>query len=478
MTRAALYLRLSAVVDDSTSIARQEADLRALADREGWDVAAVLVDEGISGRKARAKAAEAVRMLRDGDVDVLAVWKLDRFTRQGWDGLGELSRALAARPAARFVALQDGLTSDSPAFRLVAGVLSEVARSEADNTAARQRSAIDYRKRHGKYAGGSAVPFGYRSAPAPDGVGRVLVPSRFEAALVQEVARRVLAGEPLARIAADLNHRQIATSKSPARRAIMAGADPGELARGIWTPATIRNYWGSHTPAGRVMHRGELIRAADGMPAEVWPALLDAETAQTLRARFNPAVRRTPPGRRAARLLSGVAYCARCGGKLYVTTSGGKPTYRCSSSWRAPDKCGGVAVIADRLEDYVAARFLDVAGRWPELAESAPDSGEAALAEVEAALREAADALLSDSADTPVIVARLAQLKERRAALVAAEREKPALRPTGRTLAEAWAAHAEPAWRRSLLLAGLDHVEVGPRRSADIGDRVALFWCD
>ena len=75
--RAALYLRLSETSDASTSIARQEADLKDLAEREGWKVVHVLTHDGVSGRKEREKATEALRLLASGEVDVLAVWKLD-----------------------------------------------------------------------------------------------------------------------------------------------------------------------------------------------------------------------------------------------------------------------------------------------------------------------------------------------------------------------------------------------------------------
>ncbi|MGC5166454.1 recombinase family protein [Luteimicrobium sp. DT211] len=86
-------------------MSRQEDDLRALAAREGWVVVRVLVDDGISGRLARANATEAVTMLADGRADVLAVWKFDRFTRQGLGALAELMDALGSRPGTLFVAL-------------------------------------------------------------------------------------------------------------------------------------------------------------------------------------------------------------------------------------------------------------------------------------------------------------------------------------------------------------------------------------
>ncbi|WNO26068.1 serine integrase [Arthrobacter phage Wildwest] len=487
-TRAVLYLRLSAVVDDSTSIDRQERDLRAHAERQGWTVERVLVDEGISGRKARAKAAEAVRLIADEEADVLAVWKLDRFTRQGWDGLGELSRALDKRKAdgrpALFVALQDGLTSDQSAFRLIAGVLSEVARSEADNAAARIKNSISYRKlTTSKYTGGAAVPFGYRSIPAPDGVGRVLVHDPEEAAVVREVGARLLDGvEPLSKIAADLQARGIPTSKSPARRALRAGEPADGLDPGLWRSSTLRSLFSSDLLLGRVRHHGDLIRDADGLPASVWPPLLDLSTLEALRARLGR--EGTPQARkgRTARLLSGLAYCAVCDSRMYVTSSSGRPVYACASSWNS-GTCPSPKINALGLEDHVAARFLAFAGDWPEVETlTATDSTatEAALREVEAALREASAAMMEDEADVAALAARIGVLKARRAELRALPAETTSRTvPTGRTLAEAWQEANLDTVKRALLLEALDSVTVAPtasRRAPIDPDRVTFLW--
>ncbi|QPX62381.2 serine integrase [Arthrobacter phage Tbone] len=486
--RAVLYLRLSAVVDDSTSIDRQERDLRAHAERQGWTVERVLVDEGISGRKARAKAAEAVRLIADGEADVLAVWKLDRFTRQGWDGLGALSRALDARKhdgkPALFVALQDGLTSDQSAFRLIAGVLSEVARSEADNTAARVKHSIAYRKTTtSKYTGGAAVPFGYRSVPAPDGTGRVLVHDPEESAVVREVADRLLAGvEPLSRIAADLQARNVPTSKSPARRALRAGEPADGLDRGLWRSSTLRSLFTSDLLLGRVKHHGDLIRDADGLPASVWPPLLDLATLEALRARLGATGAPQPRKGRASRLLSGVAYCAVCDSRMYVTTSSGRPIYACASSWNS-GSCPSPKINALGLEEYVAARFLAFAGDWPEvetIVETDATTTDAARREVEAALREASAHMLDDGADVAALAARIGALKARRAelrALPASSTSRTVL--TGRTLAEAWAEADDDTVKRSLLLETLDSVTVAPttsRRAPIEPERVTFRW--
>lgn len=129
--RAVLYMRLSKTTEESTSIERQRRDLEALCEREGWSVVAELEDDGISGGKRRARADEALAMLRDGRADVLCVWKLDRWSRQGLSAIADLVDVLDERGL--FVAYMDGLRSDQTAWRLIAAVLSEVARAEREH---------------------------------------------------------------------------------------------------------------------------------------------------------------------------------------------------------------------------------------------------------------------------------------------------------------------------------------------------------
>ncbi len=462
--RAVLYLRLSSIVDDSTAIVRQEEDLRALAAREGWSVELVLTDDGISGRKARANAAEALRMLREGEADVLAVWKLDRWTRQGLGAIGDLSETLEAVPGALFVALQDGLRSDQASWRMIAAVLSEIARSEAENTATRARSAMTYRKTVAdRFTGsGGTIPFGYESTPAPDGVGRVLVPNPAEAAIVREVATRILGGDSLYSIAQDLNARAVPTSKSDYRKARYRGAPDESADRGRWTGTAIRALWSSHTLQGRVMNRGELVRDERGLPRSVWTPLVDLATAEQLRDAIG--YRKTKaPRTRAARLLSGVAFCAYCEGRMYVTSSNGHAIYTCPASWNGVE-CDGPKINAENLERYVVDTWLATWSTFPEYelrVRVGDPEALAELAEVEAALRETSAQLLDDSADTVALVAQLGALKARRVEL----RDQPTTRvetwePTGRTRGEAWHAADTTDERRKVLLGGLDHLTV------------------
>jgi DNA invertase Pin-like site-specific DNA recombinase len=482
--RAVLYLRLSASADDSTSIARQEADLRELAQREGWEVVRVLADDGISGRKVRANVAEAFRMLTAGEAAVLAVWKLDRLTRQGLGAVGELVSTLDAVPGSLFVAHRDGLRSDQPAWRIIAAVLSEVARTEAENTSARAKSAIAYRKTvtH-RFTGGGTIPFGYSSAPAEDGPGRVLVVNEEEAAVVREVAERLLAErEPLSAIVADLTARGVPTSKSAHRRAAYRGAPTEGLDRGRWTASTVRALWTAPTIVGRVPLGDDVVRDADGLPVTVWPPLVELETLERLRARFGDRDPDRARPRRAARLLSGLAYCAHCGRKLYVTTAGGKPIYFCPAN-RNGQACRSPRIDAVLLEEFVIEDTLALDGAKPHREVIEVVYGEeafGALREVEAALREATAAMMDDDADTSALLARVAALKERRSELRRVEPSSETIeRASGLTIREHFLSLVDVPERRAELARHFDHLTVSSydpaHRRGDVRARVRFM---
>lgn len=492
--RAVFYLRLSSTDDASTSIVRQAEDLRALAAREGWEVVRELADDGISGRKARANAAEALRMLREGEADVLACYALDRWSRQGLRAVADLIDVLDARPGTRFRTLRDGIDSTSPAWRLTASVLSEVARIEAENTSARNRSSRAHLPRVGRFGGGVA-PFGYRSEAGPGGVGRVLVPNPHEAPIVRELAERLLSGASVGSIARDLNARGIPTARSPFRRARDLGQPTEGLDRGSWATISVRRIMTSDTLLGRLTEwhrpdaestaqRPRLLRDADGKPLAPFEPILDLATLTRLRDRLGtldapPLVRAVKPGR----MLSGLAFCGLCGRKLYVRGGQARPAYRCSVS--SSVSCPGVQVDAVKLEDFVVARYLGIVGAAPEVERTelvldAP--GAEALAEVEAALRELSTQLLSDDADEPVLLRRMGALKRRRTELRAL---KPSVEvvetKTGRTLSDAWHASLTTADRLALLSDAIEHVEVrptsGPRGRGPLDpERVTIRW--
>lgn len=422
MLVAVLYLRLSEADDASTSIARQKADLLALCEREGWVVGEILIDDGVSGGKAREKAQRALRLLREGQCHVLAVWKFDRWSRQGLRAVADLTEALDGNPHALFVADRDGLRSDQPAWRIIASVLAEVARMERENTQIRVRSSVAALRRSGRYPGGSRA-YGYRPAPDPDGPGRILEIHPDEAAVVREAASRVLNGESTFKIATDFNARGIASRRNKR-----------------WCVQTLRYLLVSDAVVGRVTINGELLRDADGMPVQVWDPILDLDTWHQVRAKLYPEEgSKKQQKRRRTRVLSGIVSCGSCGRLLHVRhMPNDRRTYTCSSRTNSRE-CDGVSINAFWLEDDIEQRFLSAVGDLEVFDQIEEEPDTAALADVEAAISATTSAMASDDADVAALTSRLSQLKLRRAELKAKPRVRISrLIGTGRTFAELW----------------------------------------
>jgi len=475
--RAAFYLRLSVSHDTSTSIVRQREDLEALAEREGWDVTTVFADDGESGGKDRPNAREALRMLRAGEIDVLAVAKLDRWSRQGLGAVADLVAALDHREKAGdpalFVALADGLRSDQPAWRIIATVLAEIAREERRNTQYRTKSSIAKLKRSGRFSGGT-VPVGFRTAPAPDGAGRVLVPDADEAAALTAAAEQIVAGSSVYAAVATLN----ASGVRPRRAASWSVQALGQALTG---PAIV----------GRVTVDGEVLRGDDGLPAQVWPPAISLDLWHAVRSTLDdrraaaPVVGERKPGRR-SRLLSGLATCAECGAPLYVRRSSGKKgsdgvrqpgvaIYSCSARSNGRP-CPGVIVTAERVEEHVEALYLRMVGHYAAVRPVVEETPAVDLIEAEASLAAVSARLTEldlDDADEERLLAQRRTLRARVRELRGAASSTPAtvtFVETGRSFGEVWAdAEGDLDARRELLAAAFSSIAIAKGRRGRTG---------
>src|SRR5216683_2813908 len=79
--RAAIYARVST---DGQSTDNQLVALREVAERRGWEVVEVYLDQGISGAKGREKRPSFDRLLKDASrrkFHVVMAWAIDRMGR-------------------------------------------------------------------------------------------------------------------------------------------------------------------------------------------------------------------------------------------------------------------------------------------------------------------------------------------------------------------------------------------------------------
>lgn len=149
--RIALYHRVS-TLDQNAGLARTE--LTTWAERQGGHVA-MLVEESASGAwNGRPGLMRVLAAARRGEVDAVAVWKLDRWGRSALDVLANI-QALADA-GVRFVAVSQGLDvkpSGDAMSRLLLTVLAAVAEFERDLIRERTRLGLDRARARGQTLG-------------------------------------------------------------------------------------------------------------------------------------------------------------------------------------------------------------------------------------------------------------------------------------------------------------------------------------
>ncbi len=99
MFRAGLYARVS--TNDQQTLAMQNRAMGEYAVRRGWTIALQVreVNSGAAKREAREKVLEAARRR---EIDLVLVWRLDRWGRSVNRSTGNLPRTGAPRSGLRF----------------------------------------------------------------------------------------------------------------------------------------------------------------------------------------------------------------------------------------------------------------------------------------------------------------------------------------------------------------------------------------
>jgi len=149
--RVALYARVS-TRDKGQNPELQLSDLREYASARGWQIIGEFVDEGVSGSKdSRPQLDAMMRLAKARKLDVIAVWKLDRFGRS----LRNLVDALAELEATgvAFVSLRDNLDLSTPAGKLMFHVIGAMAEFERALIQERVKAGLAIARSKGKTLG-------------------------------------------------------------------------------------------------------------------------------------------------------------------------------------------------------------------------------------------------------------------------------------------------------------------------------------
>lgn len=460
VTAAAVYVRISEDrAGGGLGVARQEADCRALCEQLGWSVAEVYSDNDLSAYSGKRRPAYERLLVdvADGRRDAVVAWHLDRLTRRPAELESFIDVANAA--GAALATVTGDVDIRTPTGRLLARQLGALARYESEHKSERIRRKARELAERGRISGGGTRPYGFES-------DRVTI-RPGEAAVIRDLAQRVLAGSTTRSLVADLTARGVPT---------VTGAP--------WTSIVVNRVLTSPRTAGLREHRGDIVGPA------VWEAILDRDTWDAVRAILtDPSRRMNFAGGARRYLLSGIARCDLCGARLRARpTQTRLPSLTCV---RGPnfDGCGGIRIAAPPLDVFVTDLVLDRLDDPAVLAaltatdrEDGNDELALLIRNDERRLDQLADAFADDPAGDAIEFRRASQrirarLEDNRSRLARARRHS-ALAIHGTDVRSRWSGLDLPQ-RRAVVTAVIDAVWIGPAvRGRNFFDpnRVRVTW--
>ena len=148
MFRVGLYARVSTF--DQHTIPLQIRALREYAARRGWTIAMQVkeVGSGAAQRQLREKLLDAARRR---EIDVVLVWRLDRWGRSVADLLATLQEL--EHLGVGFVSLTEALDLTTPAGRAMAALLAVFAEFEREILRERVRAGLAHARQNGTRLG-------------------------------------------------------------------------------------------------------------------------------------------------------------------------------------------------------------------------------------------------------------------------------------------------------------------------------------
>ena len=149
--RVGIYGRIN-TLDKGQDVDLQLGPLREYAQARGWTVYKEYIDEGVSGAKQRRPALDdLLHAARRREIDVILVWKLDRFARSLRHlilTLGELEAIGVA-----FVSLTESIDVTTPTGRLLVHILGALAEFERDIIRERVKAGVARARSRGRQLG-------------------------------------------------------------------------------------------------------------------------------------------------------------------------------------------------------------------------------------------------------------------------------------------------------------------------------------
>lgn len=364
-TRAALYLRVSTgrQAESDLSIPDQRRQLEAYCQSREWETAAEYVEPGNTATDDRRPSFQAMieaALTKPAAFDVIVVHSFSRFFRDQFQF--EFYVRKLAKNGVRLVSITQDL-GDDPMSTMMRQIMTLFDEYQSRENAKHTLRAMMENARQG-FWNGARPPIGYRIIEAGQRgakIKKTLEVDPLQAETVRTIYRWALRGDGqsgpmgLKTIAATLNNRNIRTRDG-----------------GRWGISTIHQiltrstYIGEHRFNTRD-HKTRQPKPESEHAVMAVPPIISREEFEAVRAKLkarNP--RWTPPRVSSGpNLLTGICFCAACGGAMTLRTGRGRAGgqyryYACSTKARVGAAgCKGMAVPMDKLDEAVIAHLED-----------------------------------------------------------------------------------------------------------------------
>ena len=146
--RVGLYARVS--THDQQTLPLQIRTMREYAAKRDWTIAAQIKEVG-SGASQREMRETLLAAARRREIDVVLVWRLDRWGRSVADLVGTLQEL--QHLGVGFVSLTEALDLTTPTGRAMAGLLAVFAEFEREILRERVRAGLAHARQQGKRLG-------------------------------------------------------------------------------------------------------------------------------------------------------------------------------------------------------------------------------------------------------------------------------------------------------------------------------------
>lgn len=163
--RCAIYIRVSTEEQhlNGLSLPAQKTALLEYAEKNGYQVAGVYADEGISARKSMKHRKGLLRLLEDvkaGKIDMILVTKLDRWFRNIKDY--NITEEILQAHNCHWKTIFENYDSSTANGQMVINIMLSVNQAECDRTSERIKAVFDYKRSIGEVTSGMCAPFGYK----------------------------------------------------------------------------------------------------------------------------------------------------------------------------------------------------------------------------------------------------------------------------------------------------------------------------